>query len=136
LRSHREGRESLQRCFDSPSPWGVARAIYEEWCRAAAGPTLDAGRGVPIRYPNRLVEFKGGVDGALDGSEAARRWKKIMRLQVIKWATRIARSVRGLGPYAALELLLPGGTLIVLLVLAVRNRETLLARFRGLSAKV
>jgi hypothetical protein len=66
----------------------------------------------------------------------ARRWKKIMRLQVKKWFTRVARTVRGLGPYAAMELVLPGGTLIVLVVLAVRHREALMARFRGLSAKV
>jgi hypothetical protein len=54
-----------------------------------------------------------------------------MRLQVIKWLGRIVRSVRGVGPYAAVELILPGGTLIVLLVLAVRHREALMARVRG-----
>jgi hypothetical protein len=70
---------------------------------------------VPIRYPKRVVEIKGG---------------RIMRLQVIKWLGRIGRSVRGVGPYAAVELILPGGSLIVLLILAVRHREALIARVR------
>jgi hypothetical protein len=54
-----------------------------------------------------------------------------MRLQVNKWVGRIVRSVRGVGPYAAVELILPGGTLIVLLILAVRHRKALLARVRS-----
>jgi hypothetical protein len=54
-----------------------------------------------------------------------------MRLQVNKWVARIVRSVRGVGPYAAVEFILPGGTLIVLLILAVRHRKALLARARA-----
>jgi hypothetical protein len=55
----------------------------------------------------------------------------MMRLQVNKWVARLVRSVRGVGPYAAVELILPGGTLIVLLILAVRHRKVLLARARA-----
>jgi hypothetical protein len=55
----------------------------------------------------------------------------MMRLQVNKWVGRLVRSVRGVGPYAAVELILPGGTLIVLLILAVRHRKVLLARARA-----
>jgi hypothetical protein len=54
-----------------------------------------------------------------------------MRLQVNKWIARIVRTVRGVGPYAVVELILPGGTLIVLLILAMRHRKVLLARARA-----
>lgn len=38
--------------------------------------------------------------------------------------------LRSLGPYAAIELLVPGGTLIALAVWAFRNRASLAARAR------
>jgi len=41
---------------------------------------------------------------------------------------RVAGALRTLGPYAAIELLLPGGTLIALAVWAFRNRSRWSAR--------
>jgi hypothetical protein len=38
------------------------------------------------------------------------------------WVSRIAGYLRDLGPYAAIELLLPGGSLIVLLLWLYRRR--------------
>ncbi|HEY0340128.1 MAG TPA: hypothetical protein VGC34_04925 [Steroidobacteraceae bacterium] len=46
------------------------------------------------------------------------------------WKARLAGSLRALGPYAAIELLLPGGSLIALSVWAVRNRSSIAARAR------
>jgi hypothetical protein len=46
----------------------------------------------------------------------------------------VAGALRALGPYAAIELLVPGGTLIALAVWAYRNRQSLVARARGLGA--
>lgn len=39
--------------------------------------------------------------------------------------TRLAAPVRGLGPYAAIELILPGGSLIALSLWAIRHRAWL-----------
>jgi len=39
--------------------------------------------------------------------------------------TRVTRSIRALGPYAAIALALPGGTLIVLAMLGLRHRTAL-----------
>ncbi len=47
-----------------------------------------------------------------------------------KWSGRLASVLRSLGPYAAIELLVPGGTLIALAVWAFRNRAALAARAR------
>jgi hypothetical protein len=48
----------------------------------------------------------------------------------IHWIIRLAAALRALGPYAAIELLVPGGTLIALAVWAFRNRSELMARVR------
>jgi hypothetical protein len=41
---------------------------------------------------------------------------------------RIATALRALGPYAAIELLLPGGSLVALSVWGFRNRSLLAKR--------
>jgi hypothetical protein len=43
---------------------------------------------------------------------------------------KLAGALRTVGPYAAIELLVPGGTLIALAVWAFRNRASLAARVR------
>jgi hypothetical protein len=48
----------------------------------------------------------------------------------LNWLIRLAGVLRTLGPYAAIELLVPGGTLIALAVWAFRNRSSLAARAR------
>ena len=53
----------------------------------------------------------------------------------INWIVRLAGAVRALGPYAAIELLVPGGTLIALAVWAYRNRQSLVARARRVSSR-
>jgi len=52
------------------------------------------------------------------------------------WIIRLAGALRALGPYAAIELLVPGGTLIALAVWAFRNRQSLIARARRASASL
>jgi hypothetical protein len=52
------------------------------------------------------------------------------------WIVRLAGALRALGPYAAIELLVPGGTLIALAVWAFRNRQSLAARARRARASV
>lgn len=52
------------------------------------------------------------------------------------WIVRLAGALRTLGPYAAIELLVPGGTLVALAVWAFRNRQSLMARARRVSASV
>lgn len=47
-----------------------------------------------------------------------RRWPRKLRAA----ATRTARSLRGLGPYVAIELLLPGGSIIALALWVYRRR--------------
>jgi hypothetical protein len=46
------------------------------------------------------------------------------------------RMARALGPYAAIELILPGGSLIALSVWALRHRAWLKARVRRAAALV
>jgi hypothetical protein len=48
----------------------------------------------------------------------------------VNWIPRVASSLRALGPYAAIELLLPGGSLIALSLWAFRHRAELAARLR------
>jgi hypothetical protein len=48
----------------------------------------------------------------------------------VNWIPRVASSLRALGPYAAIELLLPGGSLIALSLWAYRHRSKLMARLR------
>lgn len=45
-------------------------------------------------------------------------------------ARALARPLRGIGPYAAMELILPGGTLIALAYWAYRHRTSLRPRAR------
>lgn len=53
-----------------------------------------------------------------------------MALSRDNWKTRLGSSLRKLGPYAAIELLLPGGSLIALSLWAVRNRSSIAAHAR------
>jgi hypothetical protein len=53
-----------------------------------------------------------------------------MLLPLVNWITRLGGPIRGLGPYAAIELLVPGGSLIVLSLWAFRNRAWFIARMR------
>jgi hypothetical protein len=53
-----------------------------------------------------------------------------MLLPRINWITRLGGPMRGLGPYAAIELLVPGGSLIVLSLWVFRNRAWFIARVR------
>jgi hypothetical protein len=48
----------------------------------------------------------------------------------LNWITRLGGPIRGLGPYATIELLVPGGSLIVLSLLAFRHRAWFIARVR------
>jgi len=43
-------------------------------------------------------------------------------LRASRWSNRLAQKVRELGPYAAIALLLPGGSLIALALWSRRNR--------------
>jgi hypothetical protein len=58
-----------------------------------------------------------------------------MALPRDNWKSRLGRSLRGIGPYAAIELLLPGGSLIALSVWAVRNRSSIAAHARRALAR-
>jgi hypothetical protein len=53
-----------------------------------------------------------------------------MLLPLINRITRLGGPLRGLGPYAAIELLVPGGSLIVLSLWVLRNRAWFIARAR------
>ena len=46
------------------------------------------------------------------------------------WRARLARSIRELGSYTAIVVMLPGGTLIALTLLTLRHRTWLAARAR------
>jgi len=46
------------------------------------------------------------------------------------WIARLATLTRSFGPYAAIELLLPGGSLIALSLWLFRHREEIAARMR------
>jgi hypothetical protein len=58
-----------------------------------------------------------------------------MLLPRVNWITRLGGPIRGLGPYAAIELLVPGGSLIVLSLLAFRHRAWFFAQARRRLAK-
>lgn len=47
------------------------------------------------------------------------------------WIARLTTLMRALGPYAAIELLLPGGSLIALSLWIFRHRERLAAAVRS-----
>jgi hypothetical protein len=51
----------------------------------------------------------------------------------MNWIVRLAGALRALGPYAAIELVLPGGTLIALAFWAFRNRSRLSTRAKAAS---
>jgi len=47
-----------------------------------------------------------------------------MKTSMMEWLSRLAGQIRALGPYLAIELVLPGGSLIALLLwLYHRNRN-------------
>ena len=48
----------------------------------------------------------------------------------VSWINRLTRTARALGPYGVIELVLPGGTLVVLSLWAFRHRSWLVARAR------
>lgn len=50
------------------------------------------------------------------------------RLRVVAWIARIGAILRRLGPYVAIEILLPGGTLMALLLWLYRRSVYLRAR--------
>jgi hypothetical protein len=51
-----------------------------------------------------------------------------MKARLNPWVARLPALLRGLGPYAAIELLLPGGSIIALLIWLCRHRANLGAR--------
>jgi hypothetical protein len=59
-----------------------------------------------------------------------------MALLPIDSIGRLGRSAREIGPYAALALLLPGGTLIAGLIWTLRHRSWLAAHSRAIAARV
>jgi hypothetical protein len=54
----------------------------------------------------------------------------------LNWVTRLTGSLREVGPYAAIELLLPGGSLIALGLWAYRHRSSLAASARSAFARL
>jgi hypothetical protein len=52
------------------------------------------------------------------------------------WRVRLARPIRELGPYAAIVLILPAGSLIALSLGMLRHRAWLAARARGVLSAV
>jgi hypothetical protein len=59
-----------------------------------------------------------------------------MALPRFNWMTRAVVALRAIGPYAAIELLLPGGTLIALSLWAFRHRSSIAARARRARARL
>jgi hypothetical protein len=57
-----------------------------------------------------------------------------MLLPRTHWIIRLAGLLRALGPYAAIELLLPGGTLIAVAIWLIRQRRLSAARARRADA--
>lgn len=53
----------------------------------------------------------------------------------VNWIIRLGRALRTLGPYGAIELVVPGGSLIVLSVLAIRHRSRFAAFARRALAR-
>jgi len=50
-----------------------------------------------------------------------------MKALLNHWFARLPALLRGLGPYAAIELLLPGGSIIALLIWLYRHRANVAA---------
>jgi hypothetical protein len=57
-----------------------------------------------------------------------------MLVSPISWKSRLTTALRELGPYAAIGLVLPGGTLILASLWALRHRRWLVAHARGMLA--
>jgi hypothetical protein len=53
----------------------------------------------------------------------------------VNWTIRLGRALHTLGPYAAIELVVPGGSLIVLSLWAIRHRSWLAAYARRAFAR-
>lgn len=53
-----------------------------------------------------------------------------MLLPRTTWIMRLAGLIKTLGPYAAIELILPGGTLIAIAIWAIQRRRRSNARAR------
>ena len=68
--------------------------------------------------------------------ESGRERKDAMLLPRVNWTSRLATRLRELGPYTAIELLVPGGSLIALSLWAFRHRAWFTARTRRTLAKV
>ncbi len=58
-----------------------------------------------------------------------------MVLPRYNWMNRLARVLRALGPYGAIELVVPGGSLVVLSLWAIRHRSSLAAWVRHAFAR-
>jgi hypothetical protein len=59
-----------------------------------------------------------------------------MLLPRVNWISRLVSPLRELGPYTAIELLVPGGSLIALSLWALRHRAWFTARARRTLATV
>jgi hypothetical protein len=60
----------------------------------------------------------------------------MMLVSHVNWRSRLTTALRELGPYAAIGLVLPGGTLILASLWALRHRRWLLAHARRVLAIV
>ena len=79
---------------------------------------------------DRQIQLLSGDSDSKESKERARKDKDMM-IPRPNWITRLATPVRGLGPYAAIELILPGGSLIALSLWAIRHRAWFAAQARG-----
>ena len=80
---------------------------------ASTEPTIAADATSPMPYP---AQQSFATSGAVNDS-SWRRWPGVLRGTV----TRVQHWMRALGPYVAIELLLPGGTLIALALWTYRR---------------
>jgi hypothetical protein len=60
-----------------------------------------------------------------------KRTMNTVKARLNLWIARLPAWLRGLGPYAAIELLLPGGSLIAMLIWLYRRRANALANVGG-----
>jgi hypothetical protein len=68
----------------------------------------------------------GDVTKALvDGASKSGSLEITMKALLNRWIVRLPGLLRGLGPYAAIELLLPGGSVIALLIWLYRHRANI-----------
>jgi hypothetical protein len=66
--------------------------------------------------------------GISDCASKSGRQEITMKALLNPWIVRLPALLRGLGPYAAIELLLPGGSVIALLIWLYRHRANVGAR--------